>query len=709
MARLWWARLPVVASQGRVGLCGWTRVAVMAFMTSLGLASALWADEAPKPPQSLFTVPLSVVVGEPVKVRARGLRLEGVTEVRSMAPGVTAMLLSQGKVGLPNGVPAEKAGDTQVEFEVRFTADLPVPPPTEMVIVVVAPHGETPLRLALLAPERGVLEVEPNPGFDKSQVIPLPASAPLSILGAIERPQDVDVFQIAAEAGERLRVAVTAHSLGSLLDPLLTLHDSKGALIATADDGEGSPDPQLDITVPQTGPIFLVVQDANDAGSEAHPYRVTVESSAPVELAAPVEPVAAVSFVRDIAPILQRHCVACHGEAKAEGAWRADSLAALTQAGASGAESFLAGHRATSEAFVRITSTDADLRMPLDGEPLSNLEVDAIARWIDAGLPFDGVSIDALLVEQMPPPVHPAAPPTYATLPPVTALAFTPSGDLLAGGWREILVIDPTSGGVRSRIGNLPERSSRIALHPAGDRFAVAGGVPGRLGEVRLFTLAGDLLRVFAPGADIVHDVAWSPGGDRIAVASSDATVRIFDAESGSLVRTIPGHRDWVLAVAWSPDGSRIATGSRDRTAKVFDAATGTLLATYGRHDAPVRGILFAPGGEEVVSASDAQKWDRWKTAEAAHLRDTHLGGEVFQLVAAGEFFVAPSANGKAHLFKLQDGEKVREYDSGTGRRVISVAASVPADLVAAGTQDGRVVVWKLSTAERLVEFPLKP
>jgi hypothetical protein len=196
-----------------------------------------------------------------------------------------------------------------------------------LVIVLVAPHGETPLRLPLLAPERGVLEVEPNPGFDKAQVLSLPSGAPLSILGAIERPQDVDVFHIAAEAGERLRVSIAAHSLGSLLDPLLTLHDSKGALIATADDGEGSRDPQLDTTVPRTGPIYLVVQDANDTGSEAHPYRVTVESSAPVELVAGVEPAAAVSFVRDIAPILQRHCVACHGEAKAEGAWRADSLA----------------------------------------------------------------------------------------------------------------------------------------------------------------------------------------------------------------------------------------------------------------------------------------------------------------------------------------------------------------------------------------------
>ena len=697
------ARLPVVASQGRVGLFGWARVALVALVACLGFAPPLWADEAPKPPQVLVTVPLAAVVGEPVKVRARGLRLEGVTEVRSMTAGVTTSLLSQGKVGLPNGVPVEKAGDTQVEFEIRFAAELPSPPPAEMEIIAVAPHGETTLRLPLLAFDRGLVEVEPNPGFGKAQVVTLPVSAPLSILGAIERPQDVDVFHIAAEAGERLRISVTAHSLGSLLDPLVTLHDTKGALIATADDDGGSRDPQLDITVPQPGPIFLVVQDANDAGSEAHPYRVTVESSAPVE------PVAAVSFIRDIAPILQRHCVACHGEDKAEGEWRADSLAALTQAGASGANSFLAGNRATSEAFVRITSTDADLRMPLDGEPLSSLDIDAIARWIDAGLPFDGISADTLLIDEIPPPIHPAAPSTYATLPPVTALAFTPSGDLLVGGWREILVVDPLSGGARSRIGNLPEHSSRIALHPAGDRFAVAGGVPGRLGEVRLVTLAGDLLRVLAPGADVIHDVAWSADGSRIAVASSDATVRIFDAESGSLVRSIAGHRDWVLAVAWSPDGSRIATGSRDRTAKVFDAATGTLVATYGRHDAPVRGVLFAPAGEEMLSVSDAQKWDRWKIAEAAHLRDTHLGGEVFQLVAAGEFFAAPSANGKVHLFKLQDGEKVREYDPGTGRRLISVAASVPADLVAAGTQDGRVVVWKLSTAERLAEFPLQP
>jgi len=668
-----------------------------------GSVAPLRADDAPQPPQVVLTIPLGVVVGEPMKIRARGLQLEGVTEVRATTPGVAAALVSQGKVGVPNGVPAAKAGDTQVEFEVRFTADLPSPPPSDMAIILVAPHGEMPLRLALFAADRGLLEAEPNPGFGAAQGVVLPAGGAMSILGAIERPQDVDVFRIEAEGRERLRIAVDSSASGSVLDALLTIHDSQGTLLATADDGGSSRDPVVEFTVPRSGPLFLVVQDANDAGGDAHPYRLSIES-----ITAPTESPRS-SFVRDVAPILQKHCVACHGPGKAEGTWRADSLAALVAAGASGARGFTAGDRDASEALARITSSDPDLRMPLDGEPLSAEDIGAISRWIDAGLPFDGVAAEALLVDQIPPPVHPPAPATYATLPPVTALAFTPAGELLVGGWREVLVIDPASGGVRSRIGNLPERSSRIAVHPAGDRFAVAGGIPGRLGEVRLFRLSGDLLRVLAPGADIVHDVAWSPSGDRLAVASSDATVRMFDAESGARLRTLPGHRDWVLAVAWSPDGTRIATGSRDRTAKVFDVASASLLASYARHDAPVRGVIFHPSGDEILSASDAQKWDRWKIADAAHVRDTHLGGEVFQLAAAGEFFVAPSANGRVHLFKAQDGEKVREYQPEGSARFVSAAASPATDLVAAGTADGRVVVWKLSSSERLAEFPLKP
>lgn len=667
------------------------------------LVAARAAEDPPEAPEILFGVPLAASPGEPVKVVVRGLRLEGATEARSTTPGVTAALLSQGKAAVPNGIPAAKAGDTQAEIELRFGAEPAPVVPGEATVTLVAPHGEAEFRLPLRPADRTLLEVEANDGLAKAQPLALPAAGAIVLLGRIERPLDVDVFRVDGAAGARLRVGVVASAAGSPLDPLLTIMTADGQPLATADDGRESRDPLVELVVPGDGPLFVVVQDANDSGGEAFPYALEIAS-------APVEPKPAPpSFVRDVGPLLQARCVACHGAAKSEGEWRADSFAALLATGATGARGFVAGDRAASEAFGRITSADEELRMPLHGAPLDAASIDVVARWIDAGLPFDGTAPDARLVDQIPPPVHPAAPTVYAAPPPVTALVLAPSGDLLAGGWREVLVIDPRDGAVRRRIGNLPERSSRIAVDPAGERFAVAGGIPGRLGEVRVFSMAGALERVLAPAGDVVHDVAWSPSGDRLAVASCDASVRIFDAASGALERTIPAHRDWVLAVAWSPDGTRIATGSRDRTAKVFDVATGTLLASYGRHDAPVRGVLFDPAGEEIVSAGDSRKHDRWKIADAVHVRDTNLGGEVYQLAKAGDLFAAPSAGGRVWVFRTRDGEKVREYEPAAPARFVSAAASPEADLVAGGTQDGRIVVWRLSTGERLVEKPLAP
>ena len=108
-----------------------------------------------------------------------------------------------------------------------------------------------------------------------------------------------------------------------------------------------------------------------------------------------------------------------------------------------------------------------------------------------------------------------------------------------------------------------------------GRGIAIAGGNPGKLGEVRLFSISGKLQRVFTIGSDIVHDVAFSPDAGRIAVACSDATVRIYDVASGELLREVASHLDWVLSVAWSDDGLKLATASRDKMAKVFGAQSG--------------------------------------------------------------------------------------------------------------------------------------
>jgi hypothetical protein len=304
-----------------------------------------------------------------------------------------------------------------------------------------------------------------------------------------------------------------------------------------------------------------------------------------------------VSFRKEIAPILQDRCIACHGSKKAEGGYRVDSFERATKAGDSGTAAFEGGKLEESEAFRRVTSTDTGERMPLDADPLTAGQIATLRRWLEEGARFDGPDPNAELVTIIPPPTHPDPPASYSFPMPITALEFSSDGrQLLVGGYHEVTIWNPEDGKLIRRIKNVGQRTYAIDLSADDKRLAVGCGAPGRLGETRLFeTETGDLKQVFGTTGDVVLDLAFSPSGERLAVAAADGIVRVFEVADGSESLTISSHSDWVAAVAWNADASRLATASRDKTAKVFDAKTGELLVTYSGHGQPVKGVAFHP------------------------------------------------------------------------------------------------------------------
>ncbi|MBS0266759.1 MAG: PSD1 domain-containing protein [Planctomycetes bacterium] len=91
-----------------------------------------------------------------------------------------------------------------------------------------------------------------------------------------------------------------------------------------------------------------------------------------------------VDYARDIKPLLAKRCVACHGVLKQQSDLRLDTGAFVRTGGSSG-PAVVPGNPAGSLLIERVLSTDAALRMPPEGAPLTPEEIGKIQSWVEAG------------------------------------------------------------------------------------------------------------------------------------------------------------------------------------------------------------------------------------------------------------------------------------------------------------------------------------
>jgi Leucine-rich repeat (LRR) protein len=172
----------------------------------------------------------------------------------------------------------------------------------------------------------------------------------------------------------------------------------------------------------------------------------------------------------------------------------------------------------------------------------------------------------------------------------VSSVCFSPDGKRLAsasGVWDgetkryssgEVKVWDGETGQEALSLKGHTANVFCVCFSPDGKRLASGGGgciSVGQkhdfFGELKLWDAKTGQETLSLKGhSRLVYAVCFSPDGNRLASASGDHFVKVWDAENGQALRSIhnPGH---VLSVCFSPDGGSLAGASDDRSVKVWD------------------------------------------------------------------------------------------------------------------------------------------
>jgi WD40 repeat protein len=249
------------------------------------------------------------------------------------------------------------------------------------------------------------------------------------------------------------------------------------------------------------------------------------------------------------------------------------------------------------------------------------------------------------------------------------SLVFHTNGRTLLFSKQEAAcVLDPTPGAV-PREPIHPDHFPELALAPDGTRLLVCENHPNALqaadGAITYYAVGAqfDLTALWSTGEESVsisHPV-FNPDGARFAVTASDlAGVHVkhavqFRDPTGKLLVTIPADpAEPVRQLAFTADGSKLLVRAESRTVRLFDAATGGAA-----------GELVHPRRPYV-------------TALAVHPR-----GPV----------ACARTDGTVTFWDAQKREQLRTLDWKAGK-LVSVAFAPDGALAAAGTEDGKVIVW---------------
>ncbi|KAL1644350.1 hypothetical protein SLS61_008857, partial [Didymella pomorum] len=211
---------------------------------------------------------------------------------------------------------------------------------------------------------------------------------------------------------------------------------------------------------------------------------------------------------------------------------------------------------------------------------------------------------------------------------------------------------------------------------------------------------SGACLQTLEGHSSSVRSVAFSHDSSKLASASWDYTVKVWDASSGACLQTLEGHSSYVESVAFSHDSSKLASASYDKTVKVWDASSGACLQTLEGHSSSVRSVAFSHDSSKLASASHDKTVKVWDASSGACLQTLEgHSSDVYSVAFSHDSSKLASASydNTVKVWGASSGAYLQTLE-GHSSAVSSVAFSYDSSKLASASDDKTVKVWDASS-----------
>ncbi|MDA0917464.1 MAG: hypothetical protein O2945_00200 [Planctomycetota bacterium] len=363
-------------------------------------------------------------------------------------------------------------------------------------------------------------------------------------------------------------------------------------------------------------------------------------------------------YVRQIAPIFQKHCVGCHNADDAEGKLSLDSYADLQKGGKHG-PSFQPGDVASSRLLQLVTGKAKPVMPPEDEERLTKEEIALLTAWIETGAKGpEGVepARRTLMV--------PKIAPTAIKEGSIAAVAVSPDGSRIAvARFGSVEIRDAASMKVVRRLTDFPGKVNSVEFSSDGARIIAGSGIAGLYGQASIWTIAdGKPVAMFEGHRDAMYDAVLNRDQSILATCSYDKKIVLWDVATGKELRTLAGHNGAVFDLDFNPDGTIVASASADQTIKLWKVSSGERLDTLSQPLKDQYVVRFSPDGEYVIAGGLDNRIRVWKVISKTKPQINPL---VYSRIAAeGSIIQLGFSPDGSRLVSIADDQTMKLWDT---------------------------------------------